>query len=47
MTVLGDQLVSANAYTGAQPIVAALAGGADVVITGGRPGPIRRCSWPP
>jgi hypothetical protein len=31
---LGDRVVSANAYIGARPIAAALAAGADVVVTG-------------
>jgi hypothetical protein len=34
ITQLGNRLLSANAYLGAGPIVDALAGGADIVITG-------------
>jgi len=34
VAAFGDRLLSANAYIGAEPLIAALAGGADVVITG-------------
>jgi hypothetical protein len=34
LDALGERVVSANAYIGIEPIVEALAGGADVVITG-------------
>lgn len=34
VATLGDRLVSANAYIGIEPIIEAIGGGADVVITG-------------